>query len=233
MTRTLTPLLFLFGTLLSACAPTLLGRTPHPAPLGETKVSLNAAYPVFLTELPPGACDRLPPQYPDEDPFFNDICYVPNVLMPYFLPQASLANLVFAHGVAPNTEINGTFGIGGPLLRVGGKTLLVEAPVAFAIDYGASAALFFNVGLDVGLLASYPLEGAEPYVGLRGFGTAHWRGIFPPGLTGAATLGVRVGNGPGAFFAELTLATTAFPGVLELGVQPTGFSLFPALGYEF
>lgn len=229
---TLLSALLLLGTLLSACAPTLLGRTPHPAPLGETKVSLNAAYPVFLTDLalPEGFCRDPGTPDPSGDPFVFDVCY--NFIAPFYLPQASLANLTVAHGVTPTTEVNGSFGVGGPLFRVGGKTLLLEAPVALAADYGLSAALVSNATLDVGLLASYPEAGGELYAGLRGFGTVHWD-FYTPSLTGAATMGVRVPSGSGALFAELTFATTSFRSEPERGVQPTGFSLFPALGYEF
>lgn len=49
----LTLFAFFWLLCLSACAPVILGRTPTPAALGETEVSVSGGYLVGLTDAPP------------------------------------------------------------------------------------------------------------------------------------------------------------------------------------
>jgi hypothetical protein len=206
---------------LGACAPVMLGRTPYPAPVGQTESSLALGFPLSLTSIT--VCDGPTPE-PD--------CPM-GVLGPTYLPIAVPGHLTVARGVEDGGEFNYTFLLAAnPGVRFGGKNLLQEAPVALAVDYGASL-LLANAGLDIGLLAGLPFEGGELYGGVRGFGTLPWAG-FAPGLSAALTLGTQApASGRTNAFFELTLSA-AFSNTYGLeGIQPVGFSLVPAFGLMF
>lgn len=206
---------------LSACAPVILGRTPHPVPFGQTESSLALGLPLSLT--PITICDGPTPE-PN--------CPI-GILRPTYLPIAVPGHLTVARGLEGGGEFNYTFLLAAnPGVRFGGKNLLREAPVALAVDYGASL-LLANAGLDVGLLAGLPFEGGELYGGVRGFGTLPWTG-FDPGLSAALTLGTQApASGRINAFFELTLSA-AFSEAYGLeGIQPVGFSLVPAFGLMF
>jgi hypothetical protein len=121
--------------------------------------------------------------------------------------------------VGGNTEVNGTLFLSlGYGLRLGGKTLLVDGMVPVAVDYGVSIP---SIGLDAGLLLSYPQPGVEPYGALRGYGSS---------VAGALTVGADIPAGSGNFFFEVTAHTTT-PEYAPL--PPLGFTIVPALGYRF
>lgn len=209
--------------LLSSCAPTILGRTPQPAAPGEAEVIFTLGYPfIELTHLPPGSVCA-PASPPDE-------CYAPG-FGPTYLPIAYPLNLLVAYGLEGDTEVSGALSVGVlPALRVGGKTRLLNGDVPLAVDYGAHLG-FDGAGADAGLLVSVPLTDAELYGALRGFGSYYW--VDFANLTGALTAGTRLPLGQGGFFAELTLATTALSLPATPGTQPFGFSLIPAVGFQF
>lgn len=198
---------------LSGCAPIILGRTPQPAAPGAWAFSLNAGYPLLSP-------------YPN-DPFNG----------PAQTPTAQPVNLFLARGVGGATELSGALSVSiSPSLRLGGKTLLAGGAVPLAADYGVSWTPPTGVGLDAGLLVSYPQPGVEPYGGLRGFFSSGSSVSSAPNLAGSLTLGADVPAGSGSFFFELTAATTTFetysnPATPPL--PPLGFSLVPALGYRF
>jgi hypothetical protein len=132
-------------------------------------------------------------------------------------------------------NITGSF---GPLpgFRIGGKTLLLGAPLRLAADYGASYYLYNGV-VDVGLLASVTAEGVV-YAGLRGFGNLPLDGRSSPTLAGALTVGgaISLGTLPeaGRLLLELSLLAHGYNGVVPSSeVQPVGFSFVPALGFTF
>lgn len=204
-------LLALLVCALPSCAPVILGRTPQPAPPGQFTLSLNVGYPFI-------------PSYPND--LWNG---------PAQVPLAQPFNLFLAGGVDDDTELSGTLSFSlSPTLRLGGKTLLVGGAVPLAVDYGVS---FFpltitNVGVDAGLLFSYPQPGVEPYAALRGFIDSL---TYERRLAGALTVGADVQVSRGTFFVELTAATTAFDNAesYNLPLPPFGFSIVPALGYRF
>ena len=108
---------------------------------------------------------------------------------------------------------------------MGGKTLLVGDMLPIAIDYGVSIP---DIGLDAGLLFSYPQPGVEPYGALRGFVTSL---TSSPGLSGALTVGADIPTGKGNLFVEVTAHTTT--PYYDSSQPPIGFSIVPALGYRF
>lgn len=226
---------------LAACAPVIVGRTPEPAAPGTVDVTVATGYPLSLTTTP--ACEN-----PD---FVCNEGFVPAD----YNPLGSPLSIMVAQGLGGETEINYLLGVGKiavflfPLLRVGGKTLVYDDSVKLAVDYG----LFgggTNAGLDAGLLASLPLEGAELYSALRGFGSYFYSDDYYEGqvnVSGAFTLGVEadVSIAKGVF-AELTFATTGYNGVdlhrfaeaplfekVPVEVQQIGFSILPAVGIRF
>ena len=192
------PALLLACFSLTSCAPVILGRTPQPAAPEEWAFSINAGY-----------------------SFLNSYLDLP----PARVPLAQPVNLFLARGVGSNTEVNGTLSLSlSPNLRLGGKTLLGGGLVPIAVDYGVSLP---SIGLDAGLLFSYPQPGVEPYGALRGFVTGP---IYSPRLLGALTVGADIPAGSGTFFVEVPAHTTT-PEYSAL--PPTGFSIVPALGYRF
>ena len=165
---------------LSACAPVLLGRTPTPAPVGETQVRIAAGYSALLT--PITVCS---------DPFRDPACPFEGYVGVDYWPRAMPVDIVSAWGVTPETEANTTFGLSlAPGFRLGGKTLVSATLPKIALDYGASLSISGS-GLDAGLLVSVPYEGGEIYSALRGFGNVYWLGS-PASLSGALTLGSMV-----------------------------------------
>ncbi len=208
---------------LSACAPVILGRTPTPAPLGQTETSFALGYPFSLT--PITVCS---------EPWEQPGCPIEAVIGPAYLPIIVSAHLFIARGLEDGGEFNYTFLLAvTPGVRLGGKNLFLEKPVALAVDYGASL-LLSSVGIDAGLLASLSFERGELYSAVRGFGTAPWAG-FGPSLSAAFTLGAHtpVSERSNVFF-ELTLTAAPYnSNGPEEGVQPFGFSLVPAIGLIF
>lgn len=198
---------------LSSCAPIILGRTPQPAAPDEWAFSLNAGYPLLSP-------------YPN-DPFNG----------PAQTPSAQPLNLFLARGIGGATELSGTLSISiSPSLRLGGKTLLAGGAVPLAADYGVSWTPLVVIGLDAGLLVSYPQPGVEPYGALRGFFSSGSSVSSRPNLAGSLTLGADVPAGSGSFFFELTAATTTFEtysNPTAPPLPPFGFSIVPALGYRF
>ena len=140
-------------------------------------------------------------------------------------------NLFLSRGVGSNTEVNGALSLGENPLRLGGKTLLVGGMVPVAIDYGV---FLPSIGLDAGLLLSYPQPGVEPYGALREFMT----NVSNPSrlsVAGALTVGADIPTGSGSFFVEVTAHTTKIEGAeyYTPPLPPLGFSIVPALGYRF
>ena len=228
--------------LLSSCAPMMVTRTPEPAAPGTFDVTVSAGYPQSLTT---PLCDQ---------PDLGARCNASFGTLPGYFPLGSPLAVMVAQGLEGQTELNYTLSAGQffglPVLRVGGKTLFYDEAVKLAADYGIFAG-FTNGGLDVGLLASMPLEGAELYGALRGFGNLTYSSASYgqaeesfSGFTGALTVGIEtevsVAQG---FFAELTVATSNYNGVYtEVGdpanprpveVQQIGFSILPAIGFRF
>ncbi len=222
--------------LLSACAPTFLGRTPTPAAPGVRETSLSAGYPFGLTEPPPrGAEYGVDPAY-----------------WPVPLPLG----LRIAYGRSETLETNlelmtiiASFGA-----RYGVKKRFREAPVELAFDYGGSLYLS-NVGVDAGILAAVPLGDAKLYGGLRGFGSYAFGKYLVGGDLGdeslnefggavALTVGSEVPlKASQSVMLELTLLTNLYNGITDCGIfapegcvlssQPVGFSLVPAVTFNF
>ena len=211
---------------LNACAPVLLGRTPGPAPVGGTRVSAALGYPVDLTRV--SVC---------EDPQRQSECATEYV-GPDYWPKVLPVGLTFARGLTPTSEYNVSVYLSPSFsetlfgVRVGGKELLSADAVLLAGDYGASLYLS-NFGIDAGLLGSVPLAGAELYGALRGFGTLNFSGF--PSVAASLTLGGAVSvSHESRVLLELTLLANSYNGIgPQEGVQPVGFSLIPAVGFEF
>ena len=184
-----------------SCAPVIVGRTPQPAAPEEWEFSINAGYPSNF-------------DHPETR-----------------IPIAQPANLFLSRGVGGNTEVNGTLSPlslwSGTILRLGGKTLLVDDMVPVAVDYGVSLPA---IGFDAGLLFSYPQPGVEPYGALRGFVTSL---TYLPGLSGALTVGADIPVVRGNFFVEVTAHTTTPTPFYDSSQPSIGFSIVPALGYRF
>lgn len=212
---------------LSACAPVILGRTPTPAPVGQTDISAIFGYPVELTQIT--VCDG---------PTYSEDCFTGHGVGPDYWPQPMPLSLTFARGTAENQEFNITAQVVPypyspfPGVRFGSKELLVDGPVLLAGDYGASLYLS-NLGADAGILGSVPLGGAELYGALRGFGNLNWTGF--PSLAASLTLGSAVSVSEGQrVLLELTLLANSYNGIgPQEGVQPVGFSFIPAIGFSF
>lgn len=103
--------------------------------------------------------------------------------------------------------------------------------VPVAVDYGV---FLPDIGLDAGLLFSYPQPGVEPYAALRGF-VNNLVYLSDSSVAGALTVGADIPAGSGNFFVELTAHTTTFEGAefYNAPLPPIGFSIVPALGYRF
>jgi hypothetical protein len=183
-------------------------------------LSLASCAPVIVGRTPQ-------PAAPEEWAFSLNAGYPFNVnYPPDRTPIAQPVNLFLSRGMGSNTEVNGTLSLSpSPGLRLGGKTLLVDGMVPVAVDYGVS--LPFSIGLDAGLLLSYPQPGVEPYGAVCGFVTG---ATSSPGLSGALTIGADIPAGGGNFFVEVTAHTTR-PEYAPL--PPVGFTIVPALGYRF
>ncbi len=195
------PAVLLVCLSLASCAPVIVGRTPQPAAPEAWEFSLNAGY-----------------------SFLNSYFDLP----PARVPLAQPVNLLLSRGVGGNTEVNGTLSLSlGPSLRLGGKTLLAGGVVPIAVDYGAS---ILGIGLDAGLLFSYPQPGVEPYGALRGF-VYNLANPSEFSVAGALTVGADIPTGSGNFFVEVTAHTT-MP-YYDSSLPPIGFSIVPALGYRF
>lgn len=218
-------LLFTCLSFLSACAPVILGRTPTPAPVGQTDISATLGYPFELTVFT--ACDG---------PNFRDGCFTEYV-GPDYWPLLLPLNLTFARGLTETQEFNVVAQLllspsaPFPGVRFGGKDLLLEGPVLLAADYGASLYLS-NLGADIGLLGSVPLAGVELYGALRGFGNLYFTGS--PNVAASFTLGGAISVAEQQVLLELTLLVNGYNGIgPQEGVQPVGFSLVPAIGFAF
>ena len=199
---------------LGACAPVILTRTPTPTAPDVTDTSLGFGYPFGLTALP-----------------FCDFCeYVGPAYWPLPLPLT----FQVAYGRTETLETNVGLMLlpsaSGVCVRYGAKERLQQEPVAFAFDYGGSLYLT-NVAVDLGVLGSVPFEGAELYGALRGFGSLSWAGQPTAALTVGGAVPV---SEESRVLLELTLLANSYNGVGEQeGVQPVGFSLVPAIGFEF
>lgn len=214
MLRILLYIILLVG--LNACAPVMLGRTPTPAAPGVTETTLSVGYPFGLTELP--------------------ICDLCEFVGPAYWPLPLPLTLHVAYGRTEALETN----VGLMLLpvynpaigvRYGAKERLQREPLALAFDYGGSLYLT-NVAVDLGVLGSVPFEDAELYGALRGFGSLNWAGL--PSGAAALTLGGAVPVAANRVLLELTLLTNSYNGVgTQEGVQSVGFSLVPAISFEF
>lgn len=206
---------------LSACAPVILGRTPTPAPVGETKISASLGLPVNLTQITvcKGSTQR-------------DDCFSEYIGPDYWQLPTPLS-LTFARGTTEDQEFNITAQLlPYPSALFPGKDLLIKGSVLLAGDYGASLYLS-NLGLDAGLLGSVPFAGGELYSALRGFGSLNWSGF--PNVAASLTLGGAVSvSDENQILLELTLLANSYNGVgPQEGVQPVGFSLIPAIGFTF
>ncbi len=180
---------------------------------------------LYLTSCAPVIVGRTPqPAAPEEWEFSINAGYPSN----FDQPIAQPANLFLSRGVGGNTEVNGTLFLSQAYgLRLGGKTLLVDGMVPIAVDYGVF--LPFNIGVDAGLLLSYPQPGVEPYGALRGFVTGVLNGEgYGTSVVGALTVGADIPAGGGNFFMEVTAHTTR-----TYYDPPFGFAIVPALGYRF
>ena len=203
---------------LGACAPVILTRTPTPTAPGVTDTNLGFGYPFGLTALP--SCD---------------FCeYVGPAYWPLPLPLT----FQVAYGRTETLETNvglmllpapSALGVG---VRYGAKERFQEEPVALAFDYGGSLYLT-NMAADLGILGSVPVANAELYGALRGFGSLSWAG--QPTAAAALTVGGAVPvSAENRVLLELTLLAHSYNGAGEQGgVQPVGFSLVPAIGFEF
>lgn len=205
----------------SSCAPLALTRTPQPLEAGRTRASIGLAYGFNLSG--PPACETPPNRCPFE-----------GVFVPYVPLQAPFT-VDIATGLDGQTDL--TFSImlsASPGLRVGGKTLVLGGPVLVAVDYGASIFFISNLGADLGLIVSVPLEGGEPYLAARGLGSYYYGDGFYLNLAG--TFGTRLSLGGSDLFLELTLATTRDTSLGQSSTprpQRTGFILVPAIAFRF
>jgi hypothetical protein len=210
---------------LGACAPVLVTRTPTPAAPGTTEITLGAGYPVGLTLTP---CEAQP-----ADPG----CFEGHGLGPAYWPTTLPFTLHVAQSRSENSEINfSVMAFPNPELplvggRLGAKDRFRQAPVALALDYGASLYLS-NLGVDGGVLAAVPAYGTELYGALRGFGAYY----FGWGLGGGAalTIGNSVPLGDSNVLFELSLLASLYNNLApDSRVQPLGFALVPAIGFAF
>ena len=236
LTRAVILLLF-FG--LSACAPVMLGRTPTPAPVGETKLSAGATYPVSLTQ---------PPAPPEVSGFEPDPAYSPLPLplsfrIAYGRNEAWETNLelMLSPGISGSVVTGYPGGISVPNIgaRYGAKNRFQTEPVELAFDFGASFYPLVNLGVDAGILAAVPLGSVKLYGGLRGF-----VGVFPGIGAAALTVGGEVPlEESQSVLLELTLLVNRYNGAGYTGPntqpvfppppQPVGFTLVPAITFNF
>lgn len=204
-------LLFTCLTFLSACAPVMLGRTPTPAPVGETKLSASASYPVGLTE-PPFAVDT--GLFELYDPAYLPLPLPLDFRIAYGRSETleTSVELMVSPGLN-GSVVTGSVGGGGVYnlgLRYGVKNRFQEAPVELAYDFGGSVyPLSLTLGVDGGILAAVPLGSAKLYGGLRGF-----VGIFPGIGAAALTVGGEVPlEDAQSVMLELTLLANGYNGV--------------------
>ena len=232
-------LLFFCLTLLSACAPVILGRTPTPAPIGETKLSASASYPVGLTEVPAPPEGRL---FGEPDPAYSPSPSPLSFRIAYGRNEAWETNLELM--LSPG--INGSVVVGYPDsvntpnagARYGAKNRFQTEPVELAFDFGASLyAPSVTLGADAGILAAVPLGDAKLYGGLRGF-----VGSFPGIGAAALTVGGEVPlEDTQSVMLELTLLVNRYNGAaysrpgdpIPPAPQPFGFTLVPAVAFNF
>ena len=224
---------------LAACAPVMLGRTPTPAPVGETKLSAGATYPVSLTQ---------PPTPPEVSGFEPDPAYSPLPLplsfrIAYGRTEAWETNLelMLSPGINGSVVSGYPGGVGVPNIgaRYGAKNRFQTEPVELAFDFGASFYPLVNLGVDTGILAAVPLGDAKLYGGLRGF-----VGVFPGIGAAALTVGGEVPlENSQSVMLELTLLVNRYNGAsyarprpgdpVPPAPQPIGFTLVPALAFNF
>jgi hypothetical protein len=217
--------------LFSSCAPLMVARTPRPVPVGVTRATdtLNWSF------------ANVPPIPPDPCVDINTGCFprgfeafIPTGI-PF--PLTSPFGITWTSGVDPITDESFSLQailFYGPGLRYGRKTLLIDGPVLLAADYGASF-YWSNLGFDVGLIASVPFEGWEPYLALKGYGNLNWVYLGGSGaislFDASATLGSRFAVGEHDLFLELTIATmrARYDGQSDV----FGFSLTPAIAWRW
>ena len=234
------PALFFICVFLSSCAPVMLGRTPTPAPVGETKLSASASYPVGLTEVPAPPGGRL---FGEPDPAYSPPPSPLSFRIAYGRNEAWETNLELM--LSPG--INGSVVVGYPNsantpnagARYGAKNRFQTKPVELAFDFGASLyAPSFTLGADAGILAAVPLGDAKLYGGLRGF-----VGLFPGIGAAALTVGGEVPlEDTQSMMLELTLLVNRYNGARYAFAQdpnpppppqPIGFTLVPAIAFNF
>ncbi len=209
-------LLVLWLLSLSACAPMILGRTPTPAAVGKTDISILAGYPFGLTE-----------------PLVCEVCeYIGPAYWP--LPLPLTLHVAYGRTKTLETNVGLMLALPQPLfgVRYGVKERFEKEPVELAFDYGGSLYLT-NVGIDAGILAAVPLGEAKLYGGLRAFGSYY----YANGVGGAATLtlggDIPVDN-DSSVVLELSFIANVYNGAPAIGsAQPLGFALVPALGFKF
>ena len=216
----------------------MLGRTPTPAPVGTTKISASASYPVSLTRVPTlsGFVEfgLEPAYYPLPLPLDLRIAYGRSETL-----ETNVEVMVSPGIVGSVTTGSGNdYGIYNFGLRYGVKNRFEESPVELAYDFGGSVyPLSLTLGVDGGILAAVPLGSAKLYGGLRGF-----VGIFPGIGAAALTVGGEVPlENTQSVMLELTLLVNRYNGAAYTlpyepnlpAPQPIGFTLVPTVAFNF
>ena len=191
-----------------------LNRTARPLEAGQTRFGLGLSIPVTLAAPCPSPDPNLP-------------CF--GEFDPGYLPEAGGFLLQLDLGLDGQSDVNFALSFAPfPMLRIGGKALMFGIPeVLGAFDYGFT--LFYpGAGLDAGMIFSFPLAGAEPYLAVRGYGliplSGNWNG---PLWSASVTVGTRVGVGSSEMYVELSGLVQAYR------QQYMGFSILPSIAFRF
>ena len=219
----------------------MLGRTPTPAPVGETKLSAGATYPVGLTQPPARVNNKF-----ENDPTYSPLPLPLSFRVAYGRNETWETNLelMLSPGLNGSVVSGDPYGTSTPNAgaRYGAKNRFQTEPVELAFDFGASLyAPGFTLGADAGVLAALPLGDAKLYGGLRGFGIlANQPNTF--GGAVALTVGGEVPlKNTRSVMLELTLLANTYNGAEYAGSnrpispppQPIGFTLVPAITFNF